>query len=768
MVPIPCPAGSANFGEGFSDVSNCSLKKTFSFTGSLQYLAVEEATTFKVTMWAGGGGGGGDADSRYRSFDGGAGGFTQGYFVAPENSVLQVLTAGGGGGGGAFYQSIYSSTYGYTGRPGYGGGGSGTGNTVRAGGGGGRSSLRVLGSDKSRMGLKTGFIVTSAQTVYSINTSTALKVEHVMDCTITAAEMGGLGVGHGGVTVPTRVVRLSESLDQFIIAYATPASCKMVLAQLEAVNTYLRVKAISAGYVGGLESSSQCQTETDINSHWVARTSYAIATSSGSAGYGVSTLYVDCGVDIAYAGGGGGGGGCSTNVNGAQCNDGSSKAMHGGAGGGLTGVSGGSTVGQGGTQTAPGSSYVDSYRYVNRNWYPIAAKSHSGGSGSLHGGGGGGGWYGGGSATWGSGLTYPGGGGSGYMSPKVSAGETMMGSGGAPPRANHALYEAGVGVGGAGSGSSHGYGGDGGPGLVVLEAVCPAGYYCPAGAPAPLLCPRGNYCVSNSSTPTPCPAGSARFGSGFVDVTDCSFKQLFTYTGALQYFDSESSGTYTAKLWAGGGGGSGTRRTDAQTYSGGSGGFTLCVFNASAGEQVEILVGGGGGGGTPVTRYLLSTSYGETGTPGYGGGGYGTGHTDWRAGGGGGRSHIFSLSKGNIAYAGGGGGAGHCHVSTYSQCYGDKQAYGGSGGGLIGQQGAHRGGYGGTQSSVGSAVYVHGTTASQSSTTTPVQANGHNGGSGSTHHGELLILHTFCPFSDSPLRTLTRYFLLLPSLYREL
>jgi hypothetical protein len=39
-------------------------------------------------------------------------------------------------------------------------------------------------------------------------------------------------------------------------------------------------------------------------------------------------------------------------------------------------------------------------------------------------------------------------------------------------------------------------------------SICPLGYYCPAGSPAPEPCPLGHYSnVTGMETCTPCPAG---------------------------------------------------------------------------------------------------------------------------------------------------------------------------------------------------------------------------------------------------------------------
>ena len=296
-------------------------------------------------------------------------------------------------------------------------------------------------------------------------------------------------------------------------------------------------------------------------------------------------------------------------------------------------------------------------------------------------------------------------------------------------------------MGGAGVNRNNGLGG--GNGLVVIELICPEGYYCPAGASSPVRCPIGHYCPSPESNPVPCPAGSARFGTGFSSLNDCSGKKVFTFTGDVQYLDIEEDGVYEMKLWgAGGGGAGGTSHADVTLRYGGAGGFSSGTVNVTKGERLEVVVGGGGGGGQRPYRILYSTNHGETGAAGYGGGGYGTGHEIWRLGGGGGRSSVRVFSSGgsvprDIAYAGGGGGGGGCNHKYYSYCGSQVSPHGGSGGGLSGSS-SYQGGGGGTQSGVGVAPwygsgYTHYSHSGWQNTVVP--ASGHTGGSGAPMYG---------------------------------
>jgi len=179
--------------------------------------------------------------------------------------------------------------------------------------------------------------------------------------------------------------------------------------------------------------------------------------------------------------------------------------------------------------------------------------------------------------------------------------------------------------------------------------------------------------------------------------------QTFNYNGSFQTFTVPAGVTSIQVDAKGAQGGTGTNGT------GGLGGRVQTTLTVTPGETLNIYVGGQGGSL-------------NTGTPGYNGGGSGSGAYSSNIGGGGGASDIRSggtaLSNRIVVAGGGGGGA-----------YNGLGEPGAAGGGLIGATavagGGSTGGGGGTQSSGGpGGVYV-----GWSSGTPGSLGTGGNGGS---------------------------------------
>ncbi|QOG11628.1 Ig domain-containing protein [Arcobacter sp. FWKO B] len=173
-------------------------------------------------------------------------------------------------------------------------------------------------------------------------------------------------------------------------------------------------------------------------------------------------------------------------------------------------------------------------------------------------------------------------------------------------------------------------------------------------------------------------------------------KEIFTYTGTMQYFTvPEYCTKLTFKVWGAGGGG-GTSST------GGAGGYANGELNSVEGGWIYNVLVGGGGVGVGMA------------TGGYGGGGNGGVTGGQKGAGAGGRSEV-SGSSSVIITAGGGGGGGVSNA-------------GGGGGGNTGYNGlGTNSGQGGTQIAAG-AGYDGGSGSNGGNAT--VSTNNQNGGGG--------------------------------------
>lgn len=181
----------------------------------------------------------------------------------------------------------------------------------------------------------------------------------------------------------------------------------------------------------------------------------------------------------------------------------------------------------------------------------------------------------------------------------------------------------------------------------------------------------------------------------------------FDYTGAEQIFTVPVSGTYRIELWGASGGNS------DDNITGGLGGYVSGNINISENKILYVYVGGQGQTNGSNGKELSDNFYNEdfgTSSGGYNGGGN-SGNQSIYNGSGGGATDIrlvsnsidnFSSLKSRIIVAAGGGGS--------SQHIGYK-GYGGSAGGLIGNNGTSekdgdlRYSGGGTQISNGYAYY---------------------------------------------------------------
>ena len=172
-----------------------------------------------------------------------------------------------------------------------------------------------------------------------------------------------------------------------------------------------------------------------------------------------------------------------------------------------------------------------------------------------------------------------------------------------------------------------------------------------------------------------------------------SKEYVFDYTGGEQTFTVPKTGYYKLEVWGAQGGSYNT------TYLGGYGGYSVGIYNATAGEKLYINVGGAGKKGTAQSAVA----------GGYNGGGNAYGASNGKTiGSGGGATHIatktgilssLSSNLSNILIvAGGGGGSGY-----ESNSFNGK---GGSGGGIEGANSipsntTYAKGTGGSQSAAG-------------------------------------------------------------------
>ena len=181
----------------------------------------------------------------------------------------------------------------------------------------------------------------------------------------------------------------------------------------------------------------------------------------------------------------------------------------------------------------------------------------------------------------------------------------------------------------------------------------------------------------------------------------------FDYTGSEQTFQVSCSGTYTLETWGAQGGSS---SYNANSNSGGYGGYTKADINLATGERLYISVGGKG---QSITYTPSEGTVSVDDGTGYNGGGYANyNNNNSSHGGGGGATHIATkpglLNSLNnfkdkvIIVAGGGGGAStHASYMSYS-------GNGGSAGGYKGLDGitsnttCYNYGTGGTQTGGGS------------------------------------------------------------------
>ena len=265
-------------------------------------------------------------------------------------------------------------------------------------------------------------------------------------------------------------------------------------------------------------------------------------------------------------------------------------------------------------------------------------------------------------------------------------------------------------------------------GLVWISDIMTGGKYCtdkngiqkeiPNGKTALEVCPRTckdkngieheyrseaerqKVCPGTTITKRYCPGTDIEIDIPTIYVENkCSFtSQDFTNVGVNAWtVPTGCSGTYKLEVWgAQGGNASGQHKAG----SGGFGGYSTGNVTLEAGTTLYVVVGGQG-----TSAYDLSTG-------GYNGGGSGygddSGNDQWKAGSGGGATHIGTFNStlaahgntsGLFIVAGGGGGGGALYYDL-----GNTNQNGGSGGGVSGLNGL--GGYGpiatgGTQSSGG-------------------------------------------------------------------
>ena len=173
-------------------------------------------------------------------------------------------------------------------------------------------------------------------------------------------------------------------------------------------------------------------------------------------------------------------------------------------------------------------------------------------------------------------------------------------------------------------------------------------------------------------------------GNGYVKITlvyetepiitlGANEEKGFDYTGTYKIVEIQADGYYRLETWGAQGG-------SASSARGGFGGYTTGLAYLTKGTRLYINVGGQGTNASAKAMQYMG---------GYNSGGYGTGASDYMAGGGGGSTHI-ALKKGLLSkfsedinnvliVAGGGGGAAYYDGSYYG--------YGGEGGGTIGGSG---------------------------------------------------------------------------------
>lgn len=184
--------------------------------------------------------------------------------------------------------------------------------------------------------------------------------------------------------------------------------------------------------------------------------------------------------------------------------------------------------------------------------------------------------------------------------------------------------------------------------------------------------------------------------TGGTDSLDGEYLvHTFSYTGSDQTFSVTSPGEVEVFVWGAGGGGS---NAEGYPHPGGCGGYATGSFFANVGDYV-IQVGGGG---------LQTTGSNTRPSRAYPNGGLPSRRSGYIAGGGGGRSGIFSSSvsaSNALVIAGAGGGAGaHGNGSNNANvgCHGGNGGGDeGTGGYSAGQVGINQIQNGGTQSAGG-------------------------------------------------------------------
>ena len=196
---------------------------------------------------------------------------------------------------------------------------------------------------------------------------------------------------------------------------------------------------------------------------------------------------------------------------------------------------------------------------------------------------------------------------------------------------------------------------------------------------------------------------AAKNGNGYAKITyvgEHNTPTITTIGNSIVFekpthyiMDITKSGFYELEAWGAEGGYAGN-----ETYRGGYGGYSDGIVYLEKGTKLYIYVGGQG---------QNAHSNRQTTNGGYNGGGIGAGASDYRAGGGGGATHIavregiLSAMPANrqdiLIVAGGGGGAAYYNGSIYG--------FGGDAGGVQGNNGHKNDGYnnttvgtGGTQS----------------------------------------------------------------------
>jgi hypothetical protein len=179
---------------------------------------------------------------------------------------------------------------------------------------------------------------------------------------------------------------------------------------------------------------------------------------------------------------------------------------------------------------------------------------------------------------------------------------------------------------------------------------------------------------SNGGTLTKTISGSWETGKIYTyNISKTIPIATFDYTGTVQTYTAPITGIYKLEVWGAQGG---TDSSDSITA--GKGGYAQGMATLNKNQVLYIYIGGQGG---PAA---------STGTAGYNGGGLGGLYfygTNLHSGGGGGATHVASISgilstlssNKNAIYIVAGGGGGFCHGSSDN----DKH-YGGYGGGTDG------------------------------------------------------------------------------------